>query len=186
VTGAAASDEVRPLVILVGAPGAGKSTVGAALARRLGVSLRDTDADVEVVAGKPIPAIFTDDGEPAFRVLEAAAVAAAVREHAGVLALGGGAILSPATREVLAGHAVVLLSVSMSAGVRRTGLATNRPLLVGINPRATYKSLLDARMPLYREVAAVEIDTDRTDVGQVVDQILNWLDTRGDNRMRAR
>lgn len=172
------SDGARPVVVLVGAPGAGKSTVGAALARRLGVALRDTDADIEVVAGKPIPDIFAHDGEPHFRMLEAAAVARALNEHGGVLALGGGAILAEATREILAGHAVVFLSVSMSAGVRRTGLASNRPLLAGINPRATYKALLEARLPLYREIAAVEIDTDHQDVQHVVDRILNWLDTR--------
>ncbi|RIJ77801.1 shikimate kinase [Nakamurella silvestris] len=170
----------RPSVVLIGAPGAGKSTVGAALAVRLGQALRDTDADIEVLAGQPIPDIFTEHGEEHFRALERAAVVRALDEHHGVLALGGGAVLAAETRAALRGHAVVFLSVSMSAGVKRTGLAANRPLLVGINPRATYKALLDARLPLYREVAVVEIDTDHADVDHVVDRIIAWLDTPTD------
>jgi len=171
------SDQTRPLVVLVGAPGAGKSTVGAALAARLDQVLRDTDTDIENLARKPIPDIFTEHGEEHFRSLERAAVVRALAEHGGILALGGGAVLAEETRAALRGHAVVYLSVSMSAGVKRTGLAANRPLLVGINPRATYKALLDARLPLYREVAAVEIDTDHTDVEHVVDRIVAWLES---------
>ena len=87
-----------PLLVLVGPPGAGKSTVGPLLAARLGVAFRDTDADVVEVAGKPIAEVFIDDGEEHFRALERAAVAAALTEHDGLLSLGGGAVLSPETR----------------------------------------------------------------------------------------
>ena len=93
----------RPRCVLVGPPGAGKTTVGALVAERLGVAFRDTDADVEAAAGKEIADIFYADGEEHFRALELAAVAVALAEHEGVLALGGGAVLAerlPLYREV--------------------------------------------------------------------------------------
>lgn len=164
-----------PAVVLVGAPGAGKSSVGAALAGLLGLPLRDVDRDIETAQGRPISDIFTDDGEPHFRALERAAVAVALAEHDGILALGGGAVLDAGTRALLTGHRVVHLAVSMPQGVRRTGMAVNRPLLVGVNPRATFKTLLDARRPLYREVATLEIDTDERDVDEVARLIVAEL-----------
>ncbi|MGW6444387.1 shikimate kinase [Lentzea sp. NPDC055074] len=163
---------MSPRYVVVGPPGAGKTTVSELLAARLGLPFRDVDADVVELAGKPISDIFTDDGEPAFRALEEEAVAKALVEHEGVLALGGGAVLSATTRERLAGHTVVFLNVGMAEGVRRTGLASNRPLLTGINPRATFKALLDARLPLYREVATIEVLTDSLDAGQVTDAVI--------------
>ena len=93
----------RPAVVLVGPSGAGKTTIGGLLAERLGVEFRDTDADIVQRAGKPISEIFVDDGEPAFRALERAAVAAALAEHPGVLALGGGAVLAAESQELLRG-----------------------------------------------------------------------------------
>ncbi|MDQ2845618.1 MAG: shikimate kinase [Actinomycetota bacterium] len=164
-----------PVVVLVGAPGAGKSSVGAVLADLLKVPLRDVDSDIEAAEGRSISDIFTSDGEDHFRSLERAAVASALAEHAGVLALGGGAVLDPATRDLLRGHQVVFLAVSMPQGVQRTGMAANRPLLVGVNPRATFKSLLDGRLPLYREVAVLEVDTDTRDVAGVADVITREL-----------
>jgi shikimate kinase len=146
--------------------------VAAALGAYTGLEVRDTDADVEARTGRSIPDIFTEDGEAAFRALEVAAVATALAEHRGVLALGGGAVMNAETRRALAGHRVVFLSVTTPAGVRRTGLATNRPLLAGVNPRATYRALLEARLPLYREVAAIEIDTDGLTVDQVAQVIV--------------
>lgn len=161
----------RPRVVLVGPPGSGKTTVGWVLARRLDVPFRDVDTDIEAAAGKTISEIFTEDGESTFRALEERCVATAVAEHDGVLALGGGAILSTRTREILRDHTVVFLNVGMAEGVRRTGLATNRPLLAGVNPRATFKALLDARLPLYREVAVVEIVTDRREIEDIVTDV---------------
>lgn len=166
---------VRPIVVLVGPPGSGKTSVGGALARLTGKDLRDTDHDIETGAGRPIPDIFLTDGEPAFRALERAAVAAALIEHDGVLALGGGSVLAEPTRALLQTHTVVFLSVTMPTGVRRTGLASNRPLLTGVNPRATYKALLDARLPLYRDVATLEVATDDLTVEQVATVIVEEL-----------
>lgn len=156
-----------PLVVLVGPPGAGKTSVGAALAALTGAAFRDVDADIEASAGRSIPDIFTIDGEDAFRALERVAVARALAEHTGILSLGGGAVLDAGSRQLLGGQRVVFLNVSMPQGVSRTGMAVNRPLLVGINPRATYLSLLKARLPLYREVATIEIATDILTVDEV-------------------
>ncbi|MEU8354089.1 shikimate kinase, partial [Streptomyces sp. NPDC048845] len=108
-----------PAVVLVGPPGAGKSTVGALLAERLGTTYRDTDADVERTAGKAIPEIFFEEGEPHFRALERQAVRAAVGEHPGVLSLGGGAIMDEETRGLLAGLPVVFLDVALADAVKR-------------------------------------------------------------------
>jgi shikimate kinase len=164
-----------PVAVLVGPPGSGKTTVGQALADALGVEFRDTDADVEATAGKPIKDMFVEDGEEAFRAAEERAVRTALDEHPGVLALGGGAVLSPRTRAALSGHPVVFLNVGLAEGVRRTGLSTARPLLAGVNPRATFKELLDARMPLYREVATVEVATDDRSAAQITREVLGVL-----------
>ncbi len=168
----------RPAVVLVGAPGSGKSTVGAAIARMTGLPFRDTDADIERTAARPISQIFLEDGEESFRGLERAAVAMALAEHRGVLSLGGGAVLSPQTRTNLAGHAVAFLSVSMPNGVRRTGLGANRPLLAGLNPRATYKALLQERVPAYLEIATLVVDTDDRTVAEVAKFIIETLELK--------
>jgi shikimate kinase len=149
----------RPRVVLVGPPGAGKTTVGRLVAARLGVAFRDTDADVEERAGRTISEIFVDDGEAVFRELERAAVADALAQHEGVLSLGGGAVLDVSTRELLKGHHVVYLSVGVGDAAKRVGLSRDRPVLA-LNPRAALRVLLEERLPLYREVAAVEVVTD--------------------------
>ena len=107
--------------------GAGKSTVGALLADAWGVSARDTDADVEALEGRSISDIFVDSGEAHFRDLERKAVAEALATHDGVLSLGGGAVLDPATRDLLAGHTVVFLKVGLSEAVKRVGLGSGAP-----------------------------------------------------------
>jgi shikimate kinase len=148
----------RPVAVLVGPPGSGKSTVGTLLAQQLGVSLRDTDADIVASAGREIAEIFVDDGEAAFRALERDAVRAALGAHPGVLALGGGAVVSADTRELLRGHTVVFLDVGLADAARRVGFDTSRPLLLG-NVRGQLKALLEERRPLYAEVAALTVDT---------------------------
>jgi shikimate kinase len=163
-----------PVVVLVGVPGAGKSTVGHALAQRLGVTFRDTDADVESTTGRAISDIFVESGEPEFRRLEAAAVARALAEHEGVLALGGGAVLDPVTRSRLVGGPVVWLRVGLAAASQRAGLSGARPLLLG-NVRAQLKALMDARDPLYGEAARVVVDTDHLTIDETVEAILAGL-----------
>jgi shikimate kinase len=149
----------RHAAVLIGPPGAGKSTVGPLLAEMLGVGFTDTDAEVEAVAGKAVGDIFVEDGEPAFRELERAAVARALDDGAGVVAVGGGAVLDPATQQRLAGQTVVYLETGFAAAARRVGLGQARPLLIG-NPRATLKILLDQRLPVYQRLATITVPTE--------------------------
>jgi shikimate kinase len=165
---------MSPAVVLVGPPGAGKTTVGELLAARLGTTFRDTDADIVATAGREIPEIFVDDGEDAFRALERAAVATALANHDGVLALGGGAVLAEETRALLRGHVVVYLSVGLSDAVSRVGLGSGRPLL-NINPRATLRFLLDQRRPIYEQVATHIVVTDGRKPEEIAEEILSAL-----------
>ena len=163
-----------PVLVLVGPPGAGKTTVGRLAAERLGVDFRDTDHDIEQLAGKPIPDIFFDHGEDAFRALERDAVRRGLADHAGVLSLGGGAVLSPETRELLKAHRVAFLAVGLAAATKRVGMSAARPVL-SINPRAQLALLLEQRLPLYREVASAEVLTDAKTPEQVLDEVLAAL-----------
>ena len=149
----------RPAAVLIGPPGAGKSTVGPLLAALLGVGFAETDAMVEEVAGKPVSDIFISDGEPAFRALERTAVARALASHPGVVALGGGAVMDPGTRHLLAGHRVVYLQTGFAAAVQRVGLDSPRPLLLR-NPRARMRELLAERLPVYEALAEITVVTD--------------------------
>jgi shikimate kinase len=161
---------VSPRAVLIGPPGCGKTTIGTALAAELGAAFRDTDADVEARAGKPISEIFIDDGEQAFRALEREAVRTALAEHDGVLALGGGAILAEETQALLADHTVVYLEVSLGEAVKRVGLNSARPLLV-LNPRSQLRKLLDERLPIYRRLAKITVDTTERSEEEVVAEV---------------
>jgi shikimate kinase len=163
-----------PVVVLVGPPGAGKSTVAALLGEALGVDVRDTDADIEASTGQAIGDLFVTEGEAHFRALEVDAVAAALAEHRGVLALGGGAVMRPETQEVLRGHTVVFLDVGLAEAASRVGLASTRPLLLG-NVRSQMKALLDARRPMYEAVATHVVLTDRRTPEDVAEEILSLL-----------
>lgn len=160
--------------MLVGAPGAGKTSVGGELAQRWGVPFLDTDRVIEVEQQSTVSDIFVDRGEAAFRALEQAAVATALTEQCGVVALGGGAILSGATRERLADQTVVFLDVGLAASSGRIGLGLTRPLLLG-NVRSQLKALLDARRPLYQQVATAVVLTDDLDVQAVADEVERLL-----------
>lgn len=166
-----------PLVVLVGPMGSGKSTVGGLLAERLGVSYRDTDADIVAAQGREISEIFIDEGEPYFRELERQAVVAALAEHTGILALGGGAVLDESTRALLAGLPVAYLSMDVEEAVRRVGLGAARPLLA-VNPRRQWRELMDARRPLYTEVARVVVATDDRTPEEVAQAVLDALELK--------
>lgn len=165
---------MSPRVVLVGSMGAGKTTVSELLADAWSVPSRDTDTDIVTAEGRPVSEIFVDAGEPYFRELERAAVATALAEHDGVLSLGGGAVLDPATREALAGHTVVFLRVGLADAVKRVGLGTSRPLLLG-NVRSRIKALLDERTPVYESVATLVVETDGRTPEQVADEIRSAL-----------
>ena len=154
------------MAILIGPPGAGKSTVGPLLAARLGVGFLETDDQIEATAGKPVGDIFIEDGEAAFRALEREAVARAVASHDGVLGLGGGAVLDPGTQQLLTQRQVVYLATGFAAAAKRVGMDTPRPLLIG-NPRAKLRELLEQRLPIYQRLARITVTTD----GRAPDEI---------------
>ena len=163
---------MSPVLVLVGPPASGKTTIGTAVAEALGAAFRDTDRDVEGETGTTVAEIFIDAGEPRFRELEERAVARALAEHDGVLALGGGAVTSAATREQLVGYGagggvVVWLDVDLASAAKRVGLSRDRPLLT-INPRAMLRTMLEARGPLYAEVATHTVATS----GRALDDVL--------------
>jgi shikimate kinase len=169
-----------PTLVLVGAPASGKTTVGTAVAGILGVPFRDTDADVEQAAGATVADLFVEHGEAHFRALERQAVARAVAEHPGVLALGGGAVLADETRALLVeygrgGGRVVWLEVDLPSAAKRAGLSRDRPLLA-VNPRAMLRAMLEARAPLYAEVATHTVPTGGRDPGDVIADVAAVVD----------
>src|SRR3954447_6415270 len=150
--------------------GAGKTTVGRLLSEAWGMPLRDTDEDVVQAERRSVSDIFVDSGEEYFRAREHEAVLAALATHDGVLSLGGGAVLDPATRAALPDHLVVFLRVGLADAAKRVGLGQGRPLLLG-NVRSRMKVLLDERLPLYLEVADLVVDTDGKDAEQVASEV---------------
>jgi shikimate kinase len=166
-----------PQVVLVGPMGVGKSTVGQLLAERLGVGYRDTDDDIVAGQGRTIAEIFVDEGEPAFRAIEKAAVRKALAEHDGVLALGGGSILDEDTRALLAGQRVVYLSMDVEEAVQRTGLNAARPLLA-VNPRKQWRELMEARRHLYEGIATAVVATDGRTPEEVTQAALDALELK--------
>ncbi|MEV4949744.1 shikimate kinase [Streptomyces sp. NPDC053755] len=189
-----------PLVVLVGPMGSGKSTVGALLAERLGTAHRDTDDDIVAAQGRRISEIFATDGEARFRALEHRAVRAAMAEHDGVLSLGGGAVTDAATRALLAGRPVVHLALDAEEAVRRVGGGAGRPLLGGrgapggsgaddradggadggadgeAEAAARWRTLMEARRPLYAQVARTVVDTSGRTPDEVATAVLHALE----------
>jgi shikimate kinase len=165
-----------PLLVLVGPPASGKTTVGTAVAEALGVGFRDTDRDIETATGSTVADLFVEQGEAHFRDLERRAVAQGLAGHDGVLALGGGAVLAEETRALLvdygrAGGTVVWLDVDLPSAAKRAGLSRDRPLLA-VNPRAMLRAMLEARAPLYAEVATRTVFTGGREPAEVVDEVL--------------
>jgi shikimate kinase len=166
-----------PLAILIGPPGAGKTTVGRLLGGLLETEFLDTDDVVEAAAGKPVSDIFISDGEAVFRELERGAVADTVASHRGILALGGGAVMDPGTRQLLAGQRVVYLETGFAAAAHRTGLDAPRPLLIG-NPRTRMRELLAERLPVYEGLAWVTVATDDRAPQEIADEIAATITAR--------
>lgn len=167
---------MAPKAVLVGLPGSGKSTIGRRLAKTLGLTMLDTDAAIEETTGRTIADIFASDGEQEFRRIEEEVIRSALASHDGVLSLGGGAVTTPGVREALAGHVVVYLEINAAEGVRRTSGNTARPLLAGPDRAEKFRALMAERVPLYRRVATVRINTNRRNPGAVVRHIVARLE----------
>ncbi len=160
------------MIVLVGFMGAGKTTVGRLLAAKLGLSFTDSDHEIEARAGKPIARVFAEDGEPAFRQLEHEVIADLLAGQARVLALGGGAVGHPGTRELLARANVVYLRTSYAAAMARVGGDAGRPMLA----RPGVADLLARREPGYAAVATLTVDTDGRSPEDITLDILGRLD----------
>lgn len=169
---------MAPKAVLVGLPGSGKSTIGRRLAKALGVEMLDTDVAIEAETGRSIADIFAADGEKEFRRIEEQVVRRALAEHDGVVSLGGGAVTTPGVRAALDGHTVVFLEINAAEGVRRTSGNTARPLLAGPDRAEKFRALMSQRVPLYRRVATIRVNTNRRNPGAVVRYIVARLDNR--------
>jgi shikimate kinase len=177
---------MAPKAVLIGLPGSGKSTIGRRLAKALNLTLLDTDAAIEETTGRTIADIFATDGEKEFRRIEEDVIRSALKSHDGVLSLGGGAVTTSGVREALVGHTVIYLEISASEGVRRTGGATVRPLLAGGDRSEKFKALMSQRVPLYRRVATMRVNTNRRNPGAVVRYIVNRLENPDAPQQRRR
>ncbi|QGN57095.1 shikimate kinase [Nostocoides sp. HKS02] len=166
-----------PLVVVIGPPGSGKSTIGRRLAVALGVEWHDTDAAIESREARSISDIFVDHGEPYFRDLERAEVARALAERRGVVSVGGGAPMDPQTQAALAGQTVVFLDVGIADAARRIGFDASRPLLM-INPRASWTKMMNERRPTYERLATLRVDTGGRKPAAVVEEIVAFLEGR--------
>lgn len=171
---------MSPVAVLVGAPGAGKSTVGKRLATSLGVPFADSDLLIEQEAGISVSDIFVTQGEPAFRELEEAVIRKALAEHEGVLALGGGAIMNANTRDRLKGLPVIWLDVDLGQAAKRVGMNQARPLLLG-DIRANMNRLMKERTPIYQEVSTIVVNTNGLKVREVVDEIVKHMNAGENN-----
>lgn len=173
-----------PRAILIGPPGAGKSTIGRRLASGLGVPFFDTDTAIERETGRTIKDIFANEGEAHFRKIEEDVVGRAITEQSGVVSLGGGAVLSPRTQNALRGHTVIYLEITVAEGLRRTGANKNRPLLAGDDAAAKYRALMKRRRPIYKKLATLRVRTNGRSPGRSVQYILRRIDPEGQPRSR--
>jgi shikimate kinase len=160
-------------VILIGPPGAGKSTIGSALAKKMKVTFADTDALIEVKIGKKISDIFVDLGEPFFREQELMVLAEVLTSDNGVISLGGGAPISSPAQELLrsSGATVIFLDISLGKAAARVGFNRDRPLLLG-NPRAQWTELMNSRRPIYESLATAVIPVDDRSINEICADIL--------------
>ena len=167
---------MAPKIVLIGPMGAGKTTVGAEVAKRLNCSFADSDQLIEADQGKSISEIFIEDGEPHFRLVEESIVIDALLAEEGVLSLGGGAVTNDATRRAIASNAAkkIFLDISLSAVSPRVGFDSARPLLM-VNPRQKWAELMNARRPIYESLADLKIDVSEKSVEEIVSEIVESL-----------
>jgi len=163
-----------PCVVLVGAPGSGKSTVGRRVASAIGTRYLDTDEIVARTAGMTVADIFVNAGEPTFRKMEEEAVQEALQASGSVVSLGGGAIISEVTRQRLSGHRVVWLRVSVADAAARVGMGVARPLLVG-NVRSRLAVLMREREDWYEQVCSTSVETSDRPIEHVVSDVLAFV-----------
>jgi len=165
-----------PRVILIGPPGAGKSSVGKSLARLLQEEFVDTDVVIAARENKSISEIFVDEGESYFRRVEEEVLLDVLKNHKGVLSLGGGAPLSSSAQSAIkeSGSTVIFLDVSLAAAAPRVGFNRDRPLLLG-NPRAQWQELMNTRRPIYESLAQHQVVTDKLSPTQAANAIVTLL-----------
>jgi shikimate kinase len=168
-----------PVLILVGPPGSGKSTVGRLVALRLGVEFRDLDDDLLTAHGMEAGELVVEFGRERFQELEYGLLQAVLPTYRGVLALGGGTPTAPGVPELLKPHHVVFLDVDLDHLLKREGLLPLHPWLMP-NPRAHLKKLLADRQPVYRSVASAVVATSGRELDEVVDDVLDSLPVRAD------
>jgi len=148
-------------VVLIGPPGAGKSTIGKALAKEIATEFIDSDSEIERITGKKISDIFVEEGEAVFRKTEVEVVTALLDGFEGVIALGGGAPINTQIQEALTGveYPVIFIDVSISQAANRIGFNKDRPLLL-INPRQQWMNLMSERRPIYEKLASQTVNSD--------------------------
>ena len=163
-------------IVLIGAPGSGKSTVGMALAAQLKLAFVDTDSLIELKESRKISNIFVDDGEGFFRAIEFEALKEVLQKSDCVISLGGGAPIAEKAQEALrnSDSLIVFLDVSLATAAPRVGFNRDRPLLLG-NPRAQWQTLSDQRRPIYEDLADYTVKVDDMSVEEVVSQIESVL-----------
>ena len=163
-------------IVLIGPPGAGKSSIGKALAKELNLDFIDSDSEIEKISHKKISEIFIEDGEPAFRLLEVDVVRKVLADFNGVISLGGGAPISKEIKEVLgnADYPVVFIDVSIAQAATRIGFNKDRPLLL-VNPRQQWISLMNDRRPIYEKLSSQTISSDNQKPHEVAKQISEKL-----------
>jgi shikimate kinase len=163
-------------IVLIGPPGAGKSSIGKALAKELNLNFIDSDSEIEKISHKKISEIFIEDGEPAFRLVEVDVVRKVLADFDGVISLGGGAPINKEIQEVLqdANYPVVFIDVSIAQAATRIGFNKDRPLLL-VNPRQQWISLMNDRRPIYEKLASQTISSDNQKPHEVAKQISDKL-----------
>lgn len=160
-------------IILIGPPGAGKSTIGLSLAKKMKVKFADTDSLIEAKLDKKISDIFVDLGEPVFRTEELIVLAEVLHSDNGVVSLGGGAPISQQAQDLLrnSGAIIIFLDISLGKAAARVGFNRDRPLLLG-NPRAQWNELMSSRRPIYESLATAVVPVDDRSVNEICADIL--------------